>query len=109
MASRGAKLSLADLSEDSLQRVKQDIQAQHKTEVFAKKVDVRNYDEVHDWISETVEQLSGLDGAANLAGVIPKSIGLTTVAEQDEDDWNFVFSVCGLLHNSSSPRADSRR
>jgi NADP-dependent 3-hydroxy acid dehydrogenase YdfG len=93
LASRGAKLSLADISDESLQRTKRDIESQYNTDVIAIKIDVRNYQEVESWISETVKHFGRLDGAANIAGVIPKSIGVATIAEQDLDDWNFLFSV----------------
>ena len=57
------------------------------------KTDVRDYEAVELWISETMKHFGRLDGAANIAGIIPKSIGITSMAEQDLDDWNLVFSV----------------
>ena len=73
--------------------MKKDIESQYNSDVISIKVDVRNYEEVEFWISETIKHFGRLDGAANIAGVIPKSIGVATVAEQDLDDWNFLFSV----------------
>lgn len=86
-------MSLADVSEENLQRVKRNLESQYNAEVIASKVDVRNYHDVESWISETIKHFGRLDGAANIAGVIPKAIGVATVAEQDLDDWNFLFSV----------------
>jgi NADP-dependent 3-hydroxy acid dehydrogenase YdfG len=93
LASRGAKLSLADISDESLQQVKTDLESQYKAEIIAMRTDVRDYSAVEAWITDTVRHFGSLDGAANIAGVIPKSIGTDSMAEQDLGDWNFVFSV----------------
>lgn len=101
LASRGAKLSLADLQDAALTKVKADIQAQNPgTEILTFALDVRKYDQVEAWTRETVAKLGRLDGAANLAGVIPKSIGLSGIAEQDLSDWDFVMAVnlTGVMH-----------
>jgi len=101
LASRGAKLSLADLQDASLTKAKAEIQAQSPgTEVLTFALDVRKYDQVEAWTRETVAKLGRLDGAANLAGVIPKSIGLSGIAEQDLSDWDFVLGVnlTGVMH-----------
>jgi NAD(P)-dependent dehydrogenase (short-subunit alcohol dehydrogenase family) len=52
------------------------------------------------WIEKTIQHFGRLNGAANLAGVIGKNLGRTPVAEQDEDDWNFVLGInlTGLIH-----------
>ena len=41
-----------------------------------------------------------LDGAANLAGVVGNTIGVTAVEDIDDDDWNFVLGVnlTGLMY-----------
>jgi NAD(P)-dependent dehydrogenase (short-subunit alcohol dehydrogenase family) len=101
LASRGAKLSLADLQDAALTKAKAEIQAQSPgTEVLTFALDVRKYDQVEAWTRETVAKLGRLDGAANLAGVIPKSIGLSGIAEQDLSDWDFVLGVnlTGVMH-----------
>ena len=78
------------------------------------KTDVRNYDAVEFWISETVKRFGRLDGAANIAGIIPKSLGVTSMAEQDIDDWNLVFSVSAKsvdhedIHNSRGTSTNCR-
>ena len=93
MASRGAKLSLADVSDESLQKVKKDLESQYNAEIIAMRTAVRDYNAVEAWITATVKRFGRLDGAANIAGVIPKSIGIDSMAEQDLEDWQFVFSV----------------
>lgn len=100
LASRGAKLSLADVSSEALSKHAEDIKSQHKTDVITFPIDVRRYEQVENWIKETKRHFGQLDGAANLAGVIPKSIGLKGIDEQDFEEWDFVLGVnlTGVMH-----------
>lgn len=100
LASRGAKLSLADVSADALTKHAEEIRTRYSTDVISFPVDVRDYSKVEDWIDQTKKHFGRLDGAANLAGVIPKSIGLKGVDEQDLDEWDFVMGVNlnGVMH-----------
>ncbi|KAK2775858.1 short chain dehydrogenase reductase family [Colletotrichum kahawae] len=86
LAERGAKLSLADVQEKALQQAQSDIKSK--------------YPEVDKWITETVKHFGKLDGAANLAGIIPDSIGLKGIDEQDFDEWDLILSVnlTGVMH-----------
>ncbi|KXH53951.1 hypothetical protein CSAL01_04233 [Colletotrichum salicis] len=88
LASRGAKLSLADINEDSLKEAISSLEdsASHMYEV----VDVRKGDVVNTWIQNTVTKFGKLDGAVNMAGVITHA---TPVAELTDKDWDFVFEV----------------
>ncbi|KAF6799386.1 hypothetical protein CMUS01_15667, partial [Colletotrichum musicola] len=88
LASRGARLSLIDINEESLkQAIKSlDNSDSHIYEV----VDVRHATAVHAWIQTTVEKLGRLDGAVNMAGVITHA---TPVSEMSDEDWDFVFAV----------------
>ncbi len=102
-AARGAKLSLADVSKEGLERVAAELKATPGVaadSVLIFPVDVRKMDQVQAWIDATVAQFGRLDGAANMAGVIPKDIGLTTLAHQDLEQWDFVLGVntTGLMH-----------
>lgn len=92
LASRGAKLSLADLQEAALKEAASAIQKQG-AEVLTFPLDVRNRKQVDAWIAATVSHFGELDGAANMAGVTGKSIGIKTAAELDDDDWDFVIGV----------------
>lgn len=100
LASRGATLSLADVSEPGLETASKAIKSKHNVEVLTCALDVRNTQQVDAWIQETIAQFGKLDGAANIAGVIPKSIGLGGIAQMEEDDWNFVIGVnlTGVMH-----------
>ena len=71
---RGAKLSLADLSLQSLNSAVSSF-AKDSSRVLTTAIDVRKSDTVDAWIAATVEKFGRLDGAANLAGVIGKHIG----------------------------------
>ena len=100
LAERGAKLSLADVNAGPLREIADEIKRTHDVEVIYFKVDVCNVDEVNAWIDGTVKAFGRLDGAANLAGVIGKTLGVNSVAECDEDDWNLNISVnlTGVMH-----------
>ena len=72
LASRGAKLSLADVNGEALEKAAEDIKQKHSAEVHTKVVDVRKEQDVKEWVDEIVGKFGRLDGAANLAGVIGK-------------------------------------
>ncbi|KAF2740171.1 hypothetical protein EJ04DRAFT_548651 [Polyplosphaeria fusca] len=93
LASRGATLSIADVNQVALDEKIKEIQSTHGTEVLGIQVDVRKPEQVEAWIKQTVDKFGKLDGAANLAGVIGKSIGVKGVADQDLDDWDFIMDV----------------
>ncbi|CAK7244836.1 MAG: hypothetical protein STHCBS139747_006384 [Sporothrix thermara] len=100
-AARGARLSLADVSQAGLDKVLAELQAvAGEDNVLAQAVDVRKMDQVQAWTDATMAKFGRLDGAANMAGVIPKDIGVHTLAEQDLEQWDFVLGVnaTGLMH-----------
>jgi NAD(P)-dependent dehydrogenase (short-subunit alcohol dehydrogenase family) len=101
LAKRGAKLSLADIQVAALEKAKAEIEAETPgAEVLISVVDVSKYDQVDAWTKATIQKFGKLTGAANLAGVIPKSIGVTPLSEQSFDDWEFVMGVnsTGVMH-----------
>jgi NAD(P)-dependent dehydrogenase (short-subunit alcohol dehydrogenase family) len=89
LASRGAKLSLCDISEDNLAKAKSSI----KGDVLTRKVDVRNFEEIKDWLKQTVDEYGSLDGAANLAGTIGKVFGQFALDEEDFESWDLIIDV----------------
>jgi len=91
-ASKGAKLSLADVQEKPLKELEAELQ-QPGAQVMTQVVDVRDRKAVEAWIAATVEKFGKLDGAANLAGVIGKQANVGTIDELDDDDWDFVMGV----------------
>lgn len=72
LASRGATLSLADVSEQGLQDASKSIKAKHNVDILTFVLDVRKPEQVDGWIKETVAKFGKLDGAANIAGVYQK-------------------------------------
>ncbi|KAF6824203.1 short chain dehydrogenase reductase family [Colletotrichum plurivorum] len=94
-------MSFSEEFSDALKQVASDIKAKlPEAEVITFTVDVRNFDQVESWTRETVKHFGRLDGAANMAGVLPKSIGLKGIDEQDFDEWNHVIGVnlTGIMH-----------
>ena len=95
LAGQGVHLSVADLNEkqllEAVDKIKAGASSAAKIVHFV--VDVRKDDQVDDWIAKTVEQLGKLDGAVNLAGVIPKCINKERVEDLNNDDWHFVLDV----------------
>jgi NAD(P)-dependent dehydrogenase (short-subunit alcohol dehydrogenase family) len=100
LASRGATLSLADMSSEALAEHSSDIRTKHSVQVHEFVLDVRKTSLVDAWIKDIITQFGKLDGTANMAGVAPKSIGVKGVAEQDEDEWEFVLGInlTGTMH-----------
>ena len=96
LVSRGAAISIADVSRASLDRVFDAFKEAHldvEKKVFMFQCDVRNLDQVRDWIKQTLDNFGKLDGAANLAGVIGKSHGSGGIDQTDEDEWDFIIGV----------------
>lgn len=92
LAARGAKVSMADVQEKILFAAANGIQQAGGT-VMAQVVDVRDERAVDEWIEKTVEAFGKLDGAVNLAGVLPRTFGTHSTEQQPTEDWNFVIGV----------------
>lgn len=92
LASRNCKVSLADVQDGPLQTVVEDIKKAGGT-AFGKVVDIRQRDQVDAWIKETVKTYGKIDGCANIAGVIGSNIGLKSIFEIEDADWDFVMDV----------------
>ncbi|KAB5513618.1 hypothetical protein GE09DRAFT_1161884 [Coniochaeta sp. 2T2.1] len=80
LASKGAKVSLADVQEGPLKDVVKEIN-DSGGQAMGTVVDVRNRKQVENWIAETAAKFGKLDGAANLAGVIGKHINITPLQD----------------------------
>lgn len=80
LASLGAKVSIGDLQQKGLEAAAKEIKDAGLGDVFTMAIDVRNSESVELWIKETVKWGGKLDAAANLAGVVGKSIGITPVS-----------------------------
>jgi NAD(P)-dependent dehydrogenase (short-subunit alcohol dehydrogenase family) len=98
LASRGAKISIADVSQESLDKAVED--TLYTDDFMATKVDVRDVSSVSSWLKSTVDKFGPLDGAANIAGVIGPVSDQTSIRGLSEDDWDFVLGVnlTGVMH-----------
>lgn len=96
LCSRGANLHIADLHSDALSSAVASITSTSLApgaSISSTALDVRDRSAVEKWIKGVVEKHGKLDGAANLAGVIGKQIGLANVEEVDDADWDFIMGV----------------
>ncbi|KAI4622091.1 hypothetical protein J4E83_004830 [Alternaria metachromatica] len=91
-ASKGAKLSLADVQEKPLKELECELQ-KSGSQVMTQVVDVSKRGDVESWIAATVEKFGKLDGAANLAGVTGRQGAVAGIEEVEDDDWDFVMAV----------------
>lgn len=88
LASRGAVLSIADISQEGLDAALASLADRNKH--MATIVDVRSSSAVNKWMSDSVSHLGGLEGLANIAGVCAHS----TPLEQEKDEtWDLVMDV----------------
>jgi NAD(P)-dependent dehydrogenase (short-subunit alcohol dehydrogenase family) len=94
LASRNATLSLADVNSAALEKAERELKQKYPAvDILSYVLDVRNEEAVQKWIETTVNVFGRLDGAANLAGVIGKSIGVSGIDHMDVDEWDFIMSV----------------
>ncbi|EXJ76283.1 uncharacterized protein A1O5_00791 [Cladophialophora psammophila CBS 110553] len=97
LASRGAKLSLADWNEEAL---KDAVKGFKSSEILTTKLDVRSSQDVDQWIAKTVEHFSRLDGAANCAGVFGKHAKNEPLAHVSNEQWDTAIGInlTGLMY-----------
>jgi len=90
LASRGARITIADWQEQALSdaaaAIEQSSSSSLKPAVLTHKVDVRSTEQVDAWIKEAIQTFGRLDGAANMAGIAGR-MGAAGVKDQDDDDW----------------------
>jgi NAD(P)-dependent dehydrogenase (short-subunit alcohol dehydrogenase family) len=92
LAARGAKVSIADISAEGLASAVASITASGGT-IMSTAVDVRDRLAVEAWIGATVSAYGPLDGAVNLAGVLPAQAMQANIEDIDDEDWNRVMGV----------------
>ncbi|EON69201.1 hypothetical protein W97_08560 [Coniosporium apollinis CBS 100218] len=99
LASRGAKVSIADLHPNLEGAATEIKDATGSADLMTVKVDVRNIESVTAWIEQTKSEFGQLDGAANLAGVF-KAFGDRGIESEDEENWQFMIDVnlTGVMH-----------
>jgi NAD(P)-dependent dehydrogenase (short-subunit alcohol dehydrogenase family) len=92
LASRGATLCLADVKAVALEEAKKALkQTYPDVQIHIYILNVASEAEVEHWIAAIIEKYGRLDGAANLAGVIGKSI--SGIEEIEMSEWDFIMNV----------------
>lgn len=90
----GAKLSLADISPQTLTAAVQTITgAETHPKITTTVVDIRSSAAVNAWIAETVSHFGRLDGAANMAGAIGKYHGVGRFIDLTDEEWDMLVGV----------------
>jgi NAD(P)-dependent dehydrogenase (short-subunit alcohol dehydrogenase family) len=92
LASRGAKLSLADINASQLEAAVKSIQEAGGQAIFTV-VDVTKREHVKKFIEKTVQEYGRLDGAANLAGVIGRHAVTLELRDETDDEYDFIMDV----------------
>lgn len=92
LAERGAILAMADRNEKLLDTAVSELKSSGAT-VTGSVLDVRDAAAVESWIQATVKEHGKLDGAANLAGVIGPTIGITGIEDIPLSEFDFIIDV----------------
>jgi len=91
---RGALLSLADISQSTLDNAVRTItNSNTHPSILATVVDIGSSAAVNAWISATVSHFGKLDGAANMAGAIGKNHGVGKFIDLEDDEWDMLVRV----------------
>jgi NAD(P)-dependent dehydrogenase (short-subunit alcohol dehydrogenase family) len=93
-ASRGAKLALADVQREQLEKLVDEIRSL-AVDVVGTVLNVTSHKEVESWIDSVVQHFGRVDGAANVAGVEAgrQKGSLTNLTDITNDDWDYVISI----------------
>ncbi|OAP57930.1 hypothetical protein AYL99_08668 [Fonsecaea erecta] len=100
VASRGAKLALADIQREPLEKLVAELKSSG-VEAIGQSVNVARHQDVDDWLGNISKHYGRLDGAANLAGVPGKHGGsFGSILGQSLEEWDHIISVnlTGLMY-----------
>lgn len=94
LAARGAKVSMADITDGAMLTAAAEIKKAGGVAMVTV-VDVSQRASVDTWIEQTVAKFGKLDGAANLAGILPRNFNTVkeTAEDQDDDEWDRVIGI----------------
>lgn len=94
LASRNATISIADVNAAALDKAEKELRQRFpNADILPYVLNVSQEEQVQKWIETIIAVYGRLDGAANLAGVIGKSIGLKGIDQQDLSEWDFIMNV----------------
>ena len=106
---RGAKVSIADVSEPNLATAAaamKEMSAQDE-DLLTTRCDVRDLAQVQAWLKDTVNKFGELDGAANCAGVTGRGSG-TKIVDQEEEEWDYIIGVNLTVSTTPTSRNASK-
>jgi len=92
LSTRGATVCIADIDSKAMDEARAYF-TPLSVPFMITKVDVSNREEVDSWIDSVVEAYGRLDGAANVAGIIGKVHGITSVADMPDSEWDKIIAV----------------
>ena len=87
-AEEGARLSICGRTQDTLQNIKDELTAKG-AEVFTKRTDVTDGEQVNAFISETVETYGGIDVVVNNVG----AVGGPPLEEISDTEWHEILDL----------------
>lgn len=89
LAKQGAKIALADISEEKLKEVSDEINNNNGESMYVK-MDVRSNDSIEEAVKAAADKLGGIDILVNGAGIL----GTLSIEEMERDgEWNRVLDV----------------
>jgi len=95
LASRGASLFIGDINHQALESSLPSISqaATNNASIRTSVLDVRDRANVRDFLQKAKAELGELHGAANIAGVTGKGMGVSKTWELDTEEYEFVMAV----------------
>jgi NAD(P)-dependent dehydrogenase (short-subunit alcohol dehydrogenase family) len=93
LAARGASIFLADINEVGLKKILPTVQPTAGGAVDTFVLDVRNRDEVHNFVQGALKRFGRLDGGANIAGIVGKDILIKPIWEAGVADYELVQAI----------------
>lgn len=97
LAKKGAIVSISDVNAANLAKAVESLEGgngKHMTAV----VDVRKSADVDKWIADTVSKFGQLDGAANIAGIGPRTKAIRDLSDEEWKDVNEI-NVQGMFYS----------
>lgn len=95
LLARGAKVSIADISQSSIASAQAALASEFDSaNILAVVCDVGSSASVHDWIAQTVSYFGRLDGAANVAATQGRTGTYDSrIVNVEHDDWDAIIRV----------------
>ncbi|KAH0844627.1 hypothetical protein AYO21_02045 [Fonsecaea monophora] len=94
LAARGATISICDVAPAQLEKAAASLSSLFPNlKLQTAAVDVRNDQQVSQWIESVCSTFGKLDGCANMAGIAGRGIGKTRLVDMDNAEWESVVGI----------------